>query len=170
VGVDQAEIYEALRHTKKPNVLEVFGFLRMKIFRQGRLLKDLGLVSCKKVTTAFAAYVVDCLQDSTTYPLSAFSWHASGDNGDAEANSQTALLNEVESRSNSSTRQENGAQVLQLVGTINYTGGFTIQEHGIFSANTAGTLLDRSLVPNAPVVISGDSVEYTYELTVNAEA
>lgn len=168
-GVEQGEILEALKATKKPNALEMFGFLRMRVFRKSGLIEDLGVVSVKKVTTAFAAYVVDSLQDSTTYPLDDFKYHASGDDGTAEANSQTALENEVESRA-TGNQGENGASIYQSVGTINYTGGFTIQEHGILSANAAGTLLDRNLVPNAPVVISGDSIEFTYELTVNAES
>jgi hypothetical protein len=170
-GVSQGDIMAALKATKPYGVLEMFGFLRMRIRRYATgKWEDYGVVSVKKVTAAFANYVVDSLQDSTTYPLDAFTWHDAGDDNTAESNAHTALQNSRESRVNDASPGENGANVYQSVATITATAAYTVEEHGIFSANAAGTMLDRNLVPNAPSVIANDSVEFTYELTVNAEA
>jgi len=170
-GVPQGEIMEALKATKPNGVLEMFGFLRMRIKRcRTGEWEDFGVVSVKKVTTAFANYVVDSLQDSTSYPLDAFTWHDMGDDNTAESNAHTALQNSRETRINDSSPGENGANVYQSVATINASAAYTVEEHGIHSAESAGVMLDRNLVPNAPSVIANDSVEFTYELTVNAES
>jgi len=49
------------------------------------------------------------------------------------------------------------------VGTISYTTTKAITEHGLFNAATAGTLLDRTVFTVINVV-SGDSIQFTYEL------
>jgi len=170
-GVEQGEIYEALRQTKRPNVLEMFGFLRVKVFRKRGYLwncDDYGLVSCKKVTTVFANYVVTALGASTA-AFANFKFHDMGDNANAELNSHTALQNSRETRV-AGTQANNGANIYQSVATITATAGYTVAEHGLFNIITAGVLLDRNLVPNAPVVIANDTVQFTYELTVSAEA
>jgi len=170
-GVPQGEIMEALKATKLAGVVEIFGFLRMRIKRYltGEW-EDLGVVSVKKVTTAFANYVVDSLQDSTTYPLDAFTWHDMGDDGTAESNAHTALQNSRETRINDTSPGENTANIYQTVATIQASAAYTVNEHGIFNAVSGGTMMDRNLVDNAPAVIANDTVEFTYELTVNAEA
>lgn len=173
VNVEQAEMYEALRHTKQPNVLEMFGFLRVRVMRKAghiwRVVYPEQLVSVRKVTTAFANYVVDSLQNATSEPLDVFTWHDMGDDNTAEDNSHTGLQNSRESRVDGN-QGENGANIYQSVGTITATAGYDVEEHGIFSASTGGTMLDRNLVSNAPTVVSDDQVEFTYELTVNAES
>ena len=169
--VPQGEIMEALKATKPYGVLEMFGFLRMRIKRYATgEWEDYGVVSVKKVTTAFANYVVDSLQNSTSEPLDAFEWHDMGDDNTAEANTHTALQNSRETRIQNDGGGENGANIYQSTATINASAGYTVEEHGIFSAESAGTMMDRNLVANAPVVITNDSVEFTYELTVNAES
>lgn len=171
VGVDQGEIYEALRHTKRPNVLEMFGFLRVRHFRKRGTLyscDDYGLVSCKKVTTVFANYVVTALGASTA-AFANFKFHDMGDNSAAESNADTGLNNSRETRI-AGTQANNGANIYKSVANINASAGYTVTEHGIFNIVTGGVLLDRNLVPNAPVVIANDVVEFTYELTVNAES
>ncbi len=170
-GVEQAEIYEALRRTKPAGVLEMFGFLRMQIFRRRGYLfhcDDYGLVSCKKVTTAFAALVVTSLGASTAN-FANFKFHDMGDSSTPESNAHTALQNSRETRV-SGTQANNGASIYQSVATITATAGYTVNEHGLFNAATANTMMDRNLVPNAPVVITDDTVQFTYELTVNAES
>lgn len=170
-GVPQGEVMEALIATKPSGVLEIFGFLRMRIKRVATgLWEDYGLVSTKLVTTAFAEYVVDSLLDSTTYPLDAFTWHDMGDDATAESNAHTALQNSRETRINDASPAENTSQVYQSIATIVASAGYTVNEHGIFNAVSAGTMMDRNLVPNAPVVVASDQVEFTYELTVNAES
>lgn len=165
------EIYDALFRTKPKGVLEMMGFLMVKVFRKRGYVwhsDDYGLVSCKLVTTAFANYLVDELQASNA-AFSTFKYHDMGDANNAEANSQTALSNSREDRAEGN-QTENGANRYVSVGTINATAGYTVEEHGLFNASSSGVMLDRSLVPNAPVVIANDTVQFTYELLVNAES
>lgn len=165
------EIYEALRHTKKPNVLEMFGFLMVKVFRKRGYVwhtDDYGLVSCKKVTTAFANYLVDCMGTANAN-FANFRFHDMGDSNAAEANSQTALSNSMETRAEGN-QAENGANVYKSVATITATAGYSVEEHGIFNLVASGVMLDRNLVPNAPTVIANDTVQFSYELSVSAEA
>lgn len=169
-GLMQGEVLKALKATKPSGVLEMMGFLKLRVFRHlENRWEDFGLVSVKLVTTAFANFVVDGLQNSVDNALSDFSWHDMGDDNTAEANTHTALQNSRETRIDGS-QGENGAGIYQTVATINASAGYTVEEHGLFSAVTTGTMCDRNLVPNAPVVIADDSVEFTYELSVAAEA
>lgn len=169
-GLMQGEVLKALKATKPYGVLEMMGFLRVRVFRHKEdRWDDYGLVSVKKVTTAFANFVVDGLQNSTANALSDFKYHDMGDDNTAEANSQTALENSRETRI-AGTQTENGAGIYQSVATINASAGYDVEEHGLFSAEADGTMCDRNLVPNAPTVIANDSVEFTYELSVAAES
>ena len=162
------EIFEALKLTKQPNVLEVFGFLSAKV-KRGENMEDLGLLSCRKVTTAFAAYLVDSMQDSTSSPMDVFKYHASGTGTTEELNTQTALVTEVEDRDEGTLAEGASANIFKSVGTQAYTDTRAIKEHGIFSASSDGTMLDRSLIATAINVENTDEIEWTYQLTVSAE-
>ncbi len=125
---------------------------------------DLGLIATKLVTDAGVQYLVDALQSSTT-DASLFKFHGSGTGTTAEAATDTALVTEVGSRVTGSQGEGASANIYQTVATISYTSPLTITEHGVFSASTAGTLLDRSVFA-AINVDNGDSIEFTYELTL----
>ena len=167
-GVSLDEIRTALKETAKPNSFEVFGFLSAKHTRKGSVISD-ELVSCQKVTTAFAAYLVDSLQNSTTHPMDVFKYHASGTGTAAEDNTDTTLGTEVETRDIGTQIEGASINIFKTVATHTYAGSFTIGEHGLFSASSGGTMLDRSKLTAAIPVIATDQIEWTYELTVNAE-
>lgn len=167
-GKTAKEVISALAETRAYNQFELWGLLSAKVNRACGSQQDLGLVSVKLVTTAFADYLVDSLQDSTASPMDAFSYHAMGTDNTAEANTNTALGVEVESRTDGSQSEGSSTNIYQTVGTISATGAHTIVEHGVLSASSGGTLLDRSVFSGISVT-SGDSIEFTYELTVNAE-
>ena len=171
-NVKDYEIGEALRITKPPNVLEMFGVLRLKHFiKRGYLwsCEDHGIVSVQKVTTAFANYLVDALQVSPGSDMQIFTFHDMGDDATADANTQTALLNSRETRANGN-QLENAANQYSSIATITATASYTVNEHGLFSAVSAGTMMDRNApITSPPAVVADDQVEFTYELTVNAE-
>ena len=167
-GVELPEIRTALKETRKSNCFEVFGFLSAKHIRKGEVLSD-ELVSCQLVTTAFAAYLVDSLQDSTANPMDDFKYHASGTGVAAEANTSTALGTEVETRDVGTQVEGASANIYKSVATHTYSGSFSIGEHGLFSASTSGTMMDRSKLTAVIPVVATDQIEWTYELTVNAE-
>lgn len=168
-GLSLIQILRDLQLTKAPNILEAFGFLSARQFRNGLLLKDHGLISCQLVTQAFAQYLVDSLQDSTTYPMDAFEYHATGTDNTAEANTQTALGTEVESRVAGTQIEGGSTNIYRTVATVTYTATRSIVEHGLFTASSVGTMMDRSVF-SAISVINLDEVEYTYNLTVDAES
>lgn len=127
---------------------------------------DLGLVSTKVVTTAGVNYLVDGLQANTT-DVALFKFHASGTGVSAEAIGNTALGTEVATRTSGTQTEGASANIYRTVATIAYTSTLAITEHGILSASSAGTLLDRSVFA-AINVINGDSIQFTYELTLPA--
>jgi len=126
---------------------------------------DYGLVSTKAVTDAGVAAIVDAFQGLFT--LSNFNWHAAGTGSTAESQTETALVAEVETRESGTQGEGAGAHIYQTKATIDFTAARTIAEHGLFSASSAGTMLDRSQFADINVD-NGDSIEFTYELTVPA--
>jgi hypothetical protein len=58
---------------------------------------------------------------------------------------------------------------MRTVGTLTFDAGAAITEHGIFtqSGTGGGTLLDRSVF-SAINVISGDSIQFTYTLSLSS--
>jgi hypothetical protein len=153
----KAEVYTALG-------IGVCSELRAKVMRADGTLEDLGVLSRRVVTDAGVAYLVDAFQ-GTTEPEN-FNYHASGTNSTAEAAGDTALGTEVATRQ-SGTQSEPAVNQYRTVATIPYTATLAITEHGIFSANAAGTLWDRSVFA-AINVDNGDSIQFTYTLTVNS--
>lgn len=122
----------------------------------------LGLVCTKVVTDAGVAFLVDAMQGITEPEL--LRWHASGTGNTAEAAAQTALVTEAATRVQGSLAEGASANIYRTVATIPYTSTLAVVEHGIFSASSAGTMLDRSVF-SAINVVNGDSIQFTYELT-----
>jgi len=97
------------------------------------------------------AYIVDAFQN--TVELENMKYHGSGTGTTAEAQTQTALVTEVETRATGTTEEGASANIYKTVGTVSYTGANAITEHGVFSAINVG---------------NGDSIQFTYELTFPA--
>ncbi len=138
--------------------------LSVKHIRADGTEKDYGVVSRRVVTNAGVAFLVDAFQNLVEIELMNF--HASGTGVVAENVTDTALGTEVATRT-TGTQSEPASNQYRTVGTISYSGSFAITEHGIFSASSVGTLWDRSVFA-AVNVVSGDSIQFTYTLTVNA--
>lgn len=136
---------------------------------------DYGVLSHRKVTTAGVAFLVDAWQNSVE--LENMKYHGCGTGTNAESNGDTALQTESTTALNpDSTRAtgsltESAANVFRTVGTLTFDAGAAVTEHGILSqaATGGGTLWDRSVF-SAINVVSADSIQFTYDLTANAEA
>lgn len=126
--------------------------------------EDLGIVSRRVVTTAGVTAIANSFIN--TFENETFNFHASGTGAGAEAIGQTTLVTETGTRV-SGTQSSPSAGVYRSVATISYSSGLAIIEHGLFSASTSGTLLDRSLF-GAINVVNGDSIQFTYDLTFTA--
>lgn len=156
----------------KQELMAMFGIgigaeLSIKLIRGDGTEVDFGLVSRRKVTTAAAAFIIDAFQNLAE--LESMNWHDSGTGVTAEANSQTTLVTPSGVARVAGTQSEPSAQVYRTVATISYSSTLAITEHAVFSASSGGVMLDRSVF-SAVNVVSGDSIQFTYDLTANAEA
>lgn len=127
---------------------------------------DYGVVGYRVVTTAFVTFLVDQLQTETSV-FGDFKFHDSGVGTTAENVTDTAMeTTDGESRV-TGTQTESSANVYVSVGTISYTTSKAITEHGLLNDASAGTLMDRTVF-SAVNVVNGDSISFTYSLTVSS--
>lgn len=147
--------------------------LSLCIFRANGHIEDLGDVGWKSVTTAGVNYIVDAFQNSVE--LEILKYHGIGTGSTAENITDTALVTELTTeytgnvRATGSLTEGASANIYRTVGTntLDGTPGAALREHGIFSASTVGTLLDRTVFA-AINLSSGDGLQSTYDLTCNA--
>lgn len=138
-------------------------------------ITDYGILSRRVVTTAGVNFIVDAFQNSTE--VENFKYHGYGTGTNAEASSDSALQTELttqyavdSTRPTGSQTEGASANIYRSVGTLSPDSGGTlaITEHGIFSATSAGTLLDRSVFSAVNLVAGSDSLQTTYDLTFAA--
>ena len=171
-GVDSETILRAMKLTKPRGVLEVLGMLYAKVEKKDGTFRDYGLVSVKKVTSAFAIHMVDCMIGSGTV-LNDFNQHKMGAGSTAEDSDQTALVTQQVGAQGvtGEAAATHGAtsEIYRTIGTLTAGSAYGCREHGVFNRSTGGVLLDRSVVTNIELA-QDDVVTWTYELTVTAEA
>ena len=145
--------------------------LGAKLIKANGEVVDLGIVSRKKVTGAFVTFVVAQMVTDTT-EIGDFKYHDAGTGTTAEANTQTALVTPWGGSRVAGTQVAAGtatAPTYTSVATISFNNTFAITEHAVFSQAAAATMLDRSVF-SAINVINGDSIQFSYVMTMNAEA
>jgi hypothetical protein len=148
-------------------------FLR-KIGPDGRII-EYGLGSLRVVTTAGVTEICTRFAGTSAASIANFKYHGFGTGTTAEAIGDTALVTELTTEYAVDSTRPTGSQAASTntyttVGTLSPDSGGTlaITEHGIFSATSAGTLLDRSKFTAVNLVASSDSLQVTYTLTVSA--
>lgn len=153
----------------------MYGALWLKRFRDGgEFVDDLGLASLRVVTTAGVTYIAaDIAAGANDSNL--FKFHGFGTGTTAEASGDTALVTEettqyVVDNTRPTGSQASATNTYTTVATYSPDSGGTrpITEHGIFTATSAGTLLDRSVFSAVNLVASADSLQATYVLTLPA--
>lgn len=146
--------------------------LRLKLFRADGTVLDYGLASLNLVTDAGVAFIVDAFQN--TVEVENMKYHGFGTGTTNESASDTALVTELtteyavnSTRPTGSTTEGASANIYRTVGTLTPDSGGTlaITEHGVFSATSSVTLLDRSKFSAVNVVAAADSLQTTYEIT-----
>ena len=159
-----------LGQNKERHTVELEGILSARIKRAGeKRFRNLGVIARKKVTDAFVAYLVDSLQNSTTAPMDVFKYHDSGTGTTAENKTDTALVTPCGDARDTGTQIEGATgNIFKSVATHTYDESLAITEHGLFSASSTGTLMDRSVFA-AINVVNTDQIEFTYELTCTSE-
>ena len=159
----------ACLHLFLPNVTRIVApeaILRARLFKADGSIIDLGILSTKVITDTFVNYVVDQLQSSAG-GIANFKYHGSGISGAAESQTNTALGSEVSTRGVGTQQEGASANIYKTVGVVNYSASFAVVEHGLFRASSGDILADRSVFA-AINVGAGDSIEFTYELTLPA--
>lgn len=144
----------------------MFGKLEAVLRKADGSVIRYGVLDYRVVTTAFVSFVVDQLQTESSL-FGDFKYHDAGVGTTAAANGDTTIeTTDGESRA-TGTQTEASATVYQSVGTVSYTTTKAVTEHGLFNDATTGTLMDRTVF-SAINVVSGDSIQFTYSLTVAA--
>jgi len=150
----------------------MYGALYLRVFRADGCVDDLGLASLRVVTDTGVGYIVDAFQNSVE--LENMKYHGFGTGTGNEAAGDTALGTELttqyatdSTRPTGTTTEGATANIYRTVATLSPDSGGTlaITEHGVFSANAAGVLLDRSKFSAVNLVAGADSLQATYDLT-----
>lgn len=156
------------------NLPHFYGQLWLTLIRADGTPVDLGLASMRVVTTAGVNFIVDAFQGTVEPEI--LKYHGIGTGNTAEASADTALVTELTTQYNPDSTRATGsltegasANIFRTVGTNTVDATVAIVEHGILSqaATGGGTLLDRTVFSTVNMV-SGDSLQSTYDLTFTA--
>lgn len=143
------------------------GTLEAKLIRRDGSVLDYGLISTAYITTAWVTAMATYMFDGSGVVPTAYDYHAAGTGTNAENITDTQMQSDSGVARNNGTPTNPSAGLYRSVGTLAFTTGLAITEHGIFSASTVGTLMDRSVF-SAINVVNGDSIQFTYTLTLTA--
>lgn len=152
--------------TKVPfNCVVLEGRLYATLIKSNGKKIDLGLLGKRCVTTAGVNFLRNDFA-AQTEDISTFKYHDCGTGTGGEAVGDTALGTPYGGARATGTQDYATSKHYKSVGTISFTSSLAITEHGIFSASTSGTLWDRTVF-TAINVANGDSIQFTYDLTIN---
>lgn len=157
------------RSTAKCMGLAAATLLLLSMAHAGKLpWQTIPLMSTGLVTTTGVNYMAsDFASGGVTPTISGFKFHDSGTGATAAAIGDTALQTGTGNARVSGTASNPSANIYQSVATLPYSGTAAITEWGIFSASTVGTMWDHRVF-SAINVINGDSIQFTYKLTIAA--
>lgn len=154
----------------------VIGVARLyaTVYRADGRIEHLGLLSTKVITDSGVAFLVDDW-DNNGQDLTTLNFHGCGTGTNAENQTDSALQTESTTALNpdntraTGTRSQPSANQYRSVGTLTFDNTAAVTEHGLFSqaATGGGTLWDRSVF-SAINVVSLDSIQFTYTVTVSA--
>jgi hypothetical protein len=143
-----------------------YGKLEAMLVRADGSRVNYGLLGYRVVTSAFVNFLAAQLVTDST-EVGDFKFHDSGVGTTAEANGDTAMET-TDGESRATGNQTNPTSpTYRSVGTISYTTTKAITEHGVFSSASSTTLMDRTVF-SAINVVNGDSIQFTYTLTLSA--
>jgi hypothetical protein len=148
--------------------------LRGRLRRADGSWVDYGTLGRRVITTAGVTFLRDDFNNNAQ-DITTLNYHGAGTGTNAEATGDTALQTECTTALNpdstraTGTRSTPSATTYQTVGTLTFDATAAVTEHGIFSqsATGGGTLWDRTVF-SAINVASGDSIQFTYVLTLTA--
>lgn len=161
---------------RKLGLSNIYGSLYLTLIKGDGEILELGLASMRVVTTVGVNYMVDAFQNTTE--LENLKFHGYGVGTTVEAVGDTALVTEEttqyatdNTRPTGTTTEGASANIYRTVATYSPDSGTNpraITEHGVFSASSAGTLLDRSVFAAVNLVPAADSLQSTFDFTISA--
>lgn len=165
----------AKQFTRLTGIPTLTAELSAKLLKRDGSVIDYGVVSYRVVTNAGVAFLVDDMDPSAATDISTLKYHGCGTGTTAENVTDTALVTESTTALNPDSTRATGtatqpsANILTSTATVTFDATAAITEHGLFSqaATGGGTLWDRSVF-SAINVVSGDSIQFAYSLTVSA--
>lgn len=148
--------------------------LRLTLIRANGEIIEFGTVCYRVVTDAGVAFLVDDW-DNNGQDISTMNFHGCGTGTNAENVTDTTLQTESTTALNpnnvraTGTRSQPAANQYRSVGTLTFDASAAITEHGLFSDVdvSEGSLWDRSVF-SAVNVVSGDSIQFTYTVTITS--
>lgn len=153
-----------------------YGALWLELHRGDGAVVDYGLAGLRLVTTVGVKFIADDF-NAGAQDISTMKYHGFGTGGTTDAAADTALGTELTTQYATDSTRPTGSQASATVSTnATYTtvatlspdsgGTLAIIEHGIFSAPSSGTLLDRTSFAAVNLVAGSDSLQSTYVLTL----
>jgi len=127
------------------------------------------------VTTAWCEFVAAQLITETS-TFGDFKYHQTGTGATAENVTDTGMQTPTGTLARDVGTQVQGASAVgyKSVATTTFAGTHAVTEHGLFNTAgtggpppTGGTLMDRSVI-GALNVVSGNQIQWTYEITITA--
>jgi len=164
-----SKLYGFAHGHRGPHALFFKSKLYARHFRMGGLHDDRGLVAENLVTDVFAEDIVDNLIAEVA-AFGDYRFHISGTNtaGENVADTEATITGATPSPV-SGTQVENTSKVYRSVATIPYVSTLAIEAHGLINNSTkAGSILMDHSQFTVINVVNGDSIEFTYDLTVNS--
>lgn len=167
-------VQAARAFSKVTGIPTIVSQLSIRVKRASGEWINYGVVSYRVVTTTGVGYIVDAWQNSVE--LEAMKYHGCGTGAGAEGAAETALVTECTTALNPDSTRATGTlaegaspNIFSTVGTLTFDNTAAVIEHGLLSqaATGGGVLWDRSLF-TAINVISGDSIQFTYQVTFTA--
>lgn len=160
--------------SKITGIVTLTSELRAILFRKDGTAVNYGVVSRRVVTDAGVAFLAAYWAGGAS-SINIMKYAGCGTGTGDEAVGDTALGTECTTALNpdstraTCTMTNPSAPVVQAVGTLTFDAIAAVTEHGLFSqaATGGGTLWDRSKF-SAINVASGDSIQFTYQLTLTS--
>ena len=119
-------------------------------------------------TATGRAAIVDLIDNTAATPSFWFGWGTGGSSTGATATTtDTALAVEATESRILTTNSQPTAVTNQFVATITAGTGKTIEEYGLFTASTSGSIIIRAS-QGGVVLATGDSIEATFQLAQTA--
>ena len=145
----------------------LYASLYGKLLKADGEIENLGLLGTQRVTVTGVQELAEAFIGVAS--LAAFRWHDCGQGATAEASGDTAMQSLAGStvgslRSQGSQTSGGATNIYRTVGTMSFIGTLAVTEHGIFDLGSGGNLWDRTVFA-AVNVVSGDRVEFTYDLS-----